>query len=359
MNVKLSELTTNRNNNFNLIRFIAAFLVLYSHSFAIATGDTLLEPLRDSLGMSWGTIAVDVFFVTSGFLICASFFNRREILAFAWARILRIFPALIVAIFFCVFVIGSWFTTLSLPEYLTSLGTYKFLVQNVVLLLGIEYKLPGVFESNPFQYAVNGSLWTLPYELKMYILLALVLTVLATLEKRFRFSIRFILVGIGCLALLLNIYDHFDSLTDSHFLRLFTMFFVGAAYYLNRNVIVMNTKLFLICLVVLGLSAFNQSSFLIVYLMTLPYVILFLAYCPSGKLLEFNKIGDYSYGLYVYAFPVQQALVAIKPGIGIYEMIYYTTAITFLLAFLSWHIVEKQALKLKNGYKFFLGRFRQ
>ena len=106
MGTVLSEYTNNRDNNFNLIRFIAASLVLYTHSYALVIGTGDAEPLRNSIGMTWGSIAVDVFFVISGFLIASSFFERNNIVAFVWARILRIYPALIVAIIFCVLIIN-------------------------------------------------------------------------------------------------------------------------------------------------------------------------------------------------------------------------------------------------------------
>lgn len=107
----ISNYTNTRDNNYNLIRFLAAVLVLFTHSFALTYGSGNAEPLRYSLGITWGTIAVDVFFVTSGFLIAGSFFKRGNLIAFGWARILRIYPALFVALLFCVFVVGLAFTS--------------------------------------------------------------------------------------------------------------------------------------------------------------------------------------------------------------------------------------------------------
>ena len=98
MNYSISKYAQDRDNNFNLLRFIAAYLVLYSHSYALALGDPAAEPPRSVVGMSWGNIAVDVFFITSGFLIANSFFGRNNIIVFTWARILRIFPALFVSV---------------------------------------------------------------------------------------------------------------------------------------------------------------------------------------------------------------------------------------------------------------------
>ena len=174
----LASFVSGRDNNFNLIRFVAATLVLFSHSFALSIGSSDAEPLRASIGMTWGDIAVDIFFITSGFLIANSFLTRSNVLVFLWSRALRIFPALIIAVLFCVFVIGIAFTSLEPKEYLAHDQTQRYLIKNIMLVGGIEYSLPGVFSENPFSHAVNGSLWTMPYEVKMYMLLIVMLLVM-------------------------------------------------------------------------------------------------------------------------------------------------------------------------------------
>lgn len=130
-----------------------------------------------------GGIAVDVFFITSGFLITYSFFSRNNIIAFIWARILRIYPALFVAIVFCVFVVGLFFTTNTISDYLFDPQTFKFFRRNVTLFSGVKYELPGVFTDNPYMNAVNGSLWTLPYEIKMYTYLAIIASLFLYVQR--------------------------------------------------------------------------------------------------------------------------------------------------------------------------------
>ena len=125
MNNRLSVYSDSRDNNFNLIRFVAASLVLFSHSYALIQ---LPEPMVQLIGMSWATIAVNVFFITSGFLVAGSLFARNNLLAFIWARVLRIYPALIVAMIFCVFFIGWYFTTESSVSYFSDPETIKFFI---------------------------------------------------------------------------------------------------------------------------------------------------------------------------------------------------------------------------------------
>jgi len=184
MKKTISNHEKTKDNNFNLIRFIAAFLVLFSHSYIVITGDPNTVPLKLLLGITWGGIAVDVFFITSGFLIAGSFYNRKGLVPFILARILRIYPALIVAMFISVFIFGLWFTSLKPIEYLTTIETYKYLIKNIILFFGVNYNLPNVFMDNPYINAVNGSLWTLPFEVKMYFYLTLIGLFINFIEKK-------------------------------------------------------------------------------------------------------------------------------------------------------------------------------
>lgn len=359
MKKKLSTYTKSRDNNFNLLRFIAASFVLYTHSFVLTTGKIEAEPLKLSLGITWGSIAVDVFFITSGFLIANSFFSRNNILAFTWARLLRIYPALIVATAFCTFVIGLAFTTSTKIDYLSNIETYRFFLKNSSLLLGVEYYLPNVFSSLPYKGAVNGSIWTLPYEIKMYILLAIIGTVLNFSQKKLNrqlLNISFLCIAI--IAVIVNIINHFNTLLSINFMQLFSMFFVGAAIYTSQNNIYLSSRVFFFLLILLALSLFHKNVFFVTYCIFIPYLVFYLAYVPAGKIRLFNKVGDYSYGIYIYAFPVQQSIIALIPDISISAMILLSFVVTFILSFMSWHLIEKKALTMKNFYLIFENRMR-
>ncbi|NEX21368.1 acyltransferase [Thiorhodococcus mannitoliphagus] len=359
MATALYRCAVSRDNNFNLIRFLAAALVLFSHSFPLAgKGDD--EPLYALVGMSWGSLAVDVFFVTSGFLIARSFFERKSLLAFAWARLLRIYPALIVAVLFSALIVGGIFTTHGLAAYLRDPQTREYILTNSYLLSGIKFGLPGVFADNPYKDGVNGSLWTLPYEVKLYIRLALGGLLLLYLQRYFgRHFLKISFLSIALVSILLNIGNHFQGDSSEHFIRFSATFFAGTAFYLFRDHIMLSSKAFWALSLLLLLSLLQKDLFFVVYSLGLPYLIIYLAYAPSGVLKAFNGFGDYSYGIYIYAFPVQQSVAAMAPGIAPHALAALSFAITLPLAFASWHGVEKRCLKMKGGYQSFERRLRR
>lgn len=346
----LSEYTNSRDNNFNLIRFLAASMVLFGHSYPLS--GTHGEPLGQ-LGLSFGHLAVDIFFITSGFLVTRSLVLRQDLVSFATARALRIFPALIVAVLFCVFVVGLYFTTLPVQEYLQHSAIYTYLFNNTTLILQpMAFALPYVFDTNPYKQSVNGSLWTLPWEINMYILLAM-LGSLVFIKPNF-FNLRefkWIIVGIVVIAFplyIINYLGHFSNLPfftmGTHFI---TVFFMGAILFIFQDKIYLSKRLFGICLLLLFYGSSSKFIFFPIYNLLLGYVILYLAYVPTGFIRNFNKLGDYSYGVYIYAFPIQQSVAALIPNVSMATMFIYSFAITLMFAIASWHFVEKPALKLK------------
>jgi len=347
----LADYATGRQNNFNLIRFVAALLVLFSHSYALSGIGT--DPLLSSTGLSFGNIAVHIFFITSGFLVTASLVNRADMLVFIKARALRIIPGLLVANLFTVFVIGSVYTTMLLSDYLQQNNVYRFVFTNTLVYSnGLSWTLPGVFESLPFAKVVNGSLWTLPFEVKMYgILIVIGLLAYSGIRLLNARSLRW-LIGLGALALVgYNIYSYFNIQKMPHWPVLLGMFFSGSAAYLFRRWVPMSSLIAIPLLALLIYYAAGwpaANTFVLWYWLSLWYLTLYLAYVPGGPLLYFNRLGDYSYGLYIYAFPIQQALVESFPGIGPYRLLGAALVLTLIAAVLSWHFVEKRALALKN-----------
>lgn len=165
--IRLSDHLGGRDNNLNLLRVTAAFLVLASHSFAIVTGDAKHEPLRQTYGLTFGSISVDVFFIVSGLLVTQSIIKGGNAVVFARARVLRIWPGLIVSLLLVSYVLGMIVTELPAHDYLLSTVPLRFIIEGLKLSSTLP-ALPGVFTNNPFGDSINISLWTLPIEVRMY-----------------------------------------------------------------------------------------------------------------------------------------------------------------------------------------------
>lgn len=359
MTKPLAYFLESRDNNFNLIRFIAAFGVLFSHSFSLAIGSSDTEPFKQLFGMSFGQIAVDIFFISSGFLIANSLFIKKDLANFFWARFLRIYPGLFIAVLFCVFFVGLYFTSYPLKQYLMNPEIYIFIAKNTVLFFGEEPSLPGVFESLPWSGVVNGSLWTLPFEVRAYCLLVVAsITIyrLITWSKGL-LSERLLYLLIPLMGMIIYIVDHFYiflpiSYFSSEDFRLYSLFFIGTACYIFKDNVILSKRFFYTILFFLLISAIHTDIFFIVYNVTIFYVIFYIAYIPKGRIRKFNQYGDYSYGVYIYAWPVQQSVIALIPGINVVELCFYSFVVTILLSYFSWHCIEKKALKLKGKVLF-------
>ena len=345
--IRLTDVVHGRNNNFHLLRLIAASAVLYSHSFPLTSGNKHTEPLRAAWGCTFGSIAVDLFFLISGMLVTMSLVRRSSAVDFAKARFFRIWPGLTVAVVLTVLVLGPLFTTAPLSTYFTAKDTARYVALNLLLFKGIAYVLPGVFTTNPWPLAINGSLWTLPSEVRCYAAL-LALWVLLRLLKQSG-SLRW---AIACawIALLACVAWSLRTLTiEDAPARLWLMFCSGAMLYVFRDRIVLSWAALLGVVVVVALAAGHGMVFGVAYCLALPYAMLCLAYLPSGPILQYNRLGDYSYGVYIYAYPVQQSLMHLWPTLGPIALFGAAMPVTLALAVASWHVIEKPATRLARA----------
>ena len=330
----LSEAVTNRENNFDFLRFVAATLVVLSHSWPLTTGSNSSEPLAllTQNQLDFGALAVDIFFIISGFLISYSYDRSRNIASFARARALRIAPALLVVVAILALIVGPLVTTLSQVKYWSYFPFYSF----------ISDHLPGVFAGNPFPLAADGSLWTIKFEVLFYVLVG-ILGLTSLLANR---------VVLACLLLVA-----ITPLGRHYTLDLLSFFAVGMLFYGFRKHIHIraNIAVLSVLLVVAGLAwriPFISTWVLPLILpLGIGYAILWFTYSPAIRLHNFAKYGDWSYGLYIYAFPVQQLLVQYARIRSPLLLFLLAFPISTVLAALSWHLIEKHALKLKRPHR--------
>lgn len=267
---------------------------------------------------------------------------------------MRIYPALIITTLLTVFLLGPIFTTLSLTGYFSDYHWAQYLIKNTLIVTGIEYNLPGVFIDNPYPLAVNGSLWTLPQEIKMYFLLVVFCSLFTAIKQKLNISWKLdkaLFIGTTALALILHLSNHHLDFYSGQSLKLFTMFFMGSSFYFLQDKISINSKIGLTLIALLLVSSINKDTFYLAYTLFLAYIIFYLAYIPKGFIRKFNVVGDYSYGIYIYAFPIQQMVAYLRPGCGIIEMMGVSFIFTVIAAYFSWHFIELKALRYKDHYK--------
>lgn len=334
-----------RNNNLNLMRMIAAFAVLVSHAWPLDQGIGTEEPLRTIFDKSLGTLAVYVFFVISGFLITASFQRSTTIRRFLAARFLRLFPGLLVSLVLVGLVLGPMVTTLSLAEYFSADGTWTFILRNATLAFP-QYSLPGVFETNPYP-AVEGSIWTLIHEVLCYCMV-LIVGMLGLLSSRRGMFLFFLIYSTTWIITQVSPLAFPQRLLTLQGLSL--PFVFGMVGWVWRD----HIKLSIWVVVALGVLWWAARATVLADLCLvafLSYAIAWLAYVPAGPVRLYNHLGDYSYGIYIYAFPIQGLVAWFFGSLGPGWHILIAAIPTAIISIASWHLIEKPAISLLQRRK--------
>lgn len=341
-NKTVADYLNGRENNFDIIRFIAALMVVAKHSyhFVINDEDPLLKFTNDTY--DYGKIGVATFFIISGLLVSQSYGRSRNVYEYFIARALRIYPALIFVVLFSVYILGPVFTTYEVVDYFLHPQTFEYLIFNSSALID-RFLLPGVFENNPQPGVINGSLWTLSNEVACYILVAVVGL----------YRSKKVLASIGLFMIFILIFRYKFTFGTERFLINALCFVSGSLTYHFREKIKLNNAPFAIALVVLVVNVlFNPELFssTLITIISLTYVILFIAFKRTSWFKDFTKHGDFSYGLYIWGWPVQQVISVNFPYLTTPVFFVFSFTITFVFAYLSWHLIERKALKLKNVF---------
>jgi peptidoglycan/LPS O-acetylase OafA/YrhL len=349
--IYLNDIFNPKNNSFSFLRFVLAALVIFSHSHTL--GGFGLEGLFGSTQETYGGFAVHNFFILSGFLITRSYITSSSIWRFLWNRILRIFPGFWACLILTILVFAP---IIYLAENSSLTGYFNIKTDNPLDYLKVnlflemrQYGIANLLNNVPFPKAFNGSLWTLIYEFKCYVLIAFIGSMgLLTKYKKFIIYLFLFLwliyiIDIAVPGSASKIVPYFS---DIYLLKLSMYFLAGATYFLFIENIVISKKFFLF---VLGLTILSiQNNFYpLIAPLTLPYILFWLAF--KLPFANFDRYGDFSYGLYIYAFPIQQMLSFFglnTRGFTIYFIL--SLLMSMIPSVLSYHIIEKPFLKLKT-----------
>jgi len=331
-------MATAQKNSLDLLRLFAATLVLYSHQYAVLG---FVQPAF----LDWTTLGgagVSIFFFLSGWLVWSSWARDPDANRFFLRRSLRIFPGLWLVVGVTVLLIGPVLSSLAMTDYFSASKTWRYLTTSVLL---VRYELPGVFASNPYPVAVNGSLWTLPVEFFCYVSVALA-GVLGRGRENRAWG-----VGLG-LAVLVAVFG--TRVVGDKYITHVEMigFFWWGVWYghvstkapVDREKVLLWSALVFVVFLVVDSRGVERTAIL---LFAAALVIMAQKTAVGAGLTD--RLGDLSYGMYIFAFPVQQTIAQMGQGRGWSFGLYLGLSflVTATLAYLSWHFVEKQALRFK------------
>lgn len=360
-----------RANSIGVLRLTLAFAVLVAHCWPLALGRSMLGSAETREQADVGRLAVYGFFVLSGFLVTGSAL-RSSVLRYFWHRALRILPGLWVCLLVTALLMApaiayhEWGTLDGFWDH--PRGPLRYLQSNWLFAMD-QWTISGILKDVPYGQgtddggAINGSLWTLRYEVVCYLMLAALMAAAAL--ARARGTVVLLLVGVYSIVVedflrgdgwvvlpaghgILGPYPVFGSFSKQQVIYLAVPFLLGAVARLFAHRVPMTGWLAAVAAVGVAVTA-RFGAFFVVGVPLLAYLLLYLAVGLPRRLHPVGRERDYSYGIYIYAFPVQQVLAS---AIGVeYGFVTYVVAAvggTLVLAALSWHLVERPAMALKD-----------
>jgi peptidoglycan/LPS O-acetylase OafA/YrhL len=321
-----------RNNSFDIIRHIAAYMVLISHHF-------ILSGLSEPVFLKWstyGTIAVAVFFSISGYFMAESFSRSDNFIEFMVKRCRRIFPALIMCSFVMYFIIGILFNTASPLTYLLSGDAFIKILRNSVF---IQEQIPGVFSDFKYKDIINGSLWTLPIEFTCYMIIGCFLS-MSNSWKTPAILLCFAIVATIAINYQTDLYTYYA--VPFKYLALFMIpFSLGAILsFTKESWWKYRFKLLLIsCLMLIATT--GKPEIQIIGLICVTLLTIIIGTSINDKII--SRKFDISYGVYIYAFPVQQIVINSLTD-SFYISMFISLILTTILAAISYRYIESRFL---------------
>jgi peptidoglycan/LPS O-acetylase OafA/YrhL len=342
---RLGAIMAPEDNSFGVLRLVMAMLVLISHSFLYTSGTDDADPLSALTGHSLGEHAVQGFFILSGILVAQSFDRSRSIFDFAAGRALRIFPALIICVLLTAIVLGPVVTQLGLAAYFTSGVLPTYIVKTLSLSTG-SAPLPGVFAALPLANGVNTSLWTLKYEVLCYAGLA-ACGIAGLFKQQWRPVVIILLSAFLVAVFAANPKPVADYRFADHS-RYFALYFgTGVLVYLIRDHLVIAGEA-LVPLAFIFAAALGTRFGELATAMVLGYAIVWAASKSFGPLRELCNQLDISFGVYIFAGPIQQTIIHALPGIRPLDVAVIAMCFVVPVALMSWVFVEHPALLLRT-----------
>jgi len=342
--IKSVKIRDGHDNFFTPLRLIFASLVVIGHAYVVVLGGSEHEP-HVFYHYTFSYIAVNMFFIASGFLVTKSMLYRGDSASFISARALRIYPALIVHMLFVMLLVGPFVTNLPLKEFFSSPDWYLQPLK-VLTFLDTDMALPGIFATNSEQIG-SGALWTLRYEFLAYIGTWL-LFLIGGLKHKWMIAAQFIL---PCIAWVVgHQFGLFDRLpaTIEALGRFGIAYGLGAALYAYREQISFHVLLIPVFVLACWLARGNVAVLEVFMNLMLAWGVMIAAYMHAPKLEWTQKLSDVSYGIYIYHWAILQSLFYFFPNLTVLPLIIICYAITLVLSHASWHIIEKPTLRLKG-----------
>jgi peptidoglycan/LPS O-acetylase OafA/YrhL len=332
-------------NNFDFLRLIFALCVIITHSYTLtgaAETDWLHTITNGQVFFSY--IGVRGFFIISGFLIYQSIFRTDSIIHYFQNRCLRIFPGLaVVLVLTAIFAFFAYSGNLS--SYIAEKSVWTYFPNNLKLFR-LQGTIQGVFETNAYKDDINGSIWTIQYEFICYVLIALIFF--------FRKAGIHIVSVFAAFFIISNIFffEFFKPLTFIVFISNvidFSTFFFAGAFLAAVNIQKVKQKNLLIALsLIILIISIPLNIFRYTHVFFLPLAVVLIGISSTKYIKDITvKFGDMSYGIYIYAFVIQQFLVYFFK-LNYIELTIYTTLISIPFGYFSWHFIEKPALKFKR-----------
>lgn len=339
----MSNSESHSQNNFNILRLILASSVIFSHAPVLLDGNLHREPLFWIFQtLTLGQVAVDGFFLLSGYLIVKSWAQDPHPTIFLRKRILRIYPGFIAASFVSAVIVGAlgskcascYFEEFSVFDYLKSL-----------FLLRVP-AVPPVFDGTSYP-SVNGSVWTIFFEFLCY-MGTLALGVAGGIRNR-RIWGGCTVVGIVLLALHGSGVQRLGPVDFSHQLfRFIPTFLIGGSFYLYRNEIKFNKLAATLSGITLCFSMFHPKIAELAFVLAGGYLLFFFAFLHTPSLFRFNSTPDISYGVYLYAWPIKKLILWYFPTISLSILLALSVIASMALGIASWKFIESPFMKLKG-----------